>query len=281
MRICFGSVCFGWIIGLAAFAAPATSSATSVTITPSNHDTTIFKAGTSNSAGGQTLFYAGTNGNTGSAARSLLSFNLSSIPTSAVIQSVKLSLTLGQVAGGGLGGSDPTPRELDLRQVSDSWGEGTVSTGGGQGAAANAGDATWNARSFGSTNWTAAGGDFSSSVSGAQLINNTTGVVYNWDSTATTLDDGSTPANNSRMVSDVQSWVTNPGNNNGWILINTDETDLRTFRAFFSRENASSQPSLTITYVPEPGTLSLLAVAGVALALFVGRGRIAARSPVQ
>ena len=268
-----------WIVIGACFAA-APAQAAAVSLTSSNRDTTIFKAGTTNSAGGQTQMYVGTNGNSGSADRGLVSFDLSGIPSTAIVQSVQLNLTLSQVAGGGQGGADPTPRELDLHLLSAGWGEGTVSTGGGQGSAANSGDATWSDRSFSSTSpvaWTTAGGDFSASISGAQLINNVVNTTFTWDSTATTLNGGSTtlansnPVNNSQMVSDVQGWVSHPATNFGWILINTEEIAAKTFRAFFAREASTMKPSLTITYVPEPNSFAIMLVGSLGFGVLIWR----------
>jgi hypothetical protein len=52
-------------------------------------------------------------------------------------------------------------------------------------------------------------------------------------------------------------------------LENTDETDPKTFRAFYTREesNTALQPELQITYtaVPEPSSLALLGLTGFGL----------------
>jgi hypothetical protein len=52
------------------------------------------------------------------------------------------------------------------------------------------------------------------------------------------------------MVSDAQGWLDNPSSNFGWILVNEDETDTRTFRAYYSRETATAtwHPQLQVTY---------------------------------
>jgi hypothetical protein len=257
----------------AACLATAAAHAAVVTVSSSNRDTTIFQGSSGNSGGGQTQMYAGTNGNGDSGDRALLSFDLTGVPAGTV-QSVTLSLNLSQVAGGGMTGTDPTPHEIDLFALARSWGEGTVNTGGGQGAAANAGDATWSNSASPSTAWTTAGGDHAAAISGAQLVGNVTGTIITWNSTATTLIGGATTlsngsaVNNSQMVADVQSWLSHPATNFGWELINTDEVDAKTFRAFSSRESttASLRPLLTITLVPEPGTLTIMACGAVGLA---------------
>lgn len=213
------------------------SIAATVTITTSNHDNTIFSNGTANSLGGGVGMFAGTDANgVLGVKRALVSFDVAhNVPFGSIIQSVTLTMTLAQVAGAGSNftGGDATPRENDLHKVTTSWGEGTAGQGqpitlDGQGFAAGNGDATWTDRSFSAmtpTAWSTAGGDYSSTVSGSQIVgnphNNTT--QFTWSGPG--------------MVADVQSWLNSGDTNNfGWILLNTDETDPKTFRAFFTRE---------------------------------------------
>ncbi len=241
----------------------------SVTISSSNHDNTIFSGGTTNSLGAGIGMFAGTDANGASGVkRGLVSFDIKdNVPAGSTIQSVTLTLTLAQVAGAGSNftGGDATPREIDLHRVTASWGEGTAGSGqpitaDGQGFAAGNGDATWTDRSFSPSTpvaWTNAGGDFAAAVSAAQTVgnphNNTT--QFTWSGAG--------------MVADVQAWLNGADANNfGWILINTDETDAKTFRAFFTREQGGlTAPTLAITYLPapEPNT-ALLAAIGVLVA---------------
>jgi hypothetical protein len=254
---------------LSASLAATPLSASILTIGTSNHDTTIMRGGTGNSAGGQTQMYAGATGVSGSGDRALVSFDLTSLPAGAVIQSVQLTLTLSQVAGGGGGGGtpDPTPRVIDLYPIAQSWGEGTVNAGGFQGFAANTGDATWNSSASLSTAWTSAGVDGdppTGTVSGSQTVGNTLG-QYTWNSTT---------AGNSGMVSDVQAWVNSSAANFGWLLVNADENVLRTFRAFDTREIlTSAAPQLTITFVPEPASSVIMGFAACALVGIAARRR--------
>jgi hypothetical protein len=271
--VCVFFVFFTWLVASDALAG-------SVTIASSDRDTTIFTPGTGNSGGGQNQMYAGTSGTANSADRALFHFDVAdNLPSGVTIQSVTLSLTLSQVAGGGTGGGDPTPREIDLHRLSSNWGEGTVSTGGGKGDLANAGDATWINAFSPSTPWSTPtntpGGNFSAAASGAQVVNNVVNTVFTWDSTATTLNGGG-PTDNSKMVADVQSWLNSPLTNFGWILNNTNEADSKTFRAFFTREAAANvRPQLTIAWaVPEPASSALMAFAAVALAVLVLRRKL-------
>ncbi len=249
----------------------------SVTIT-SNHDTTILNTNGSSSLGGGIGMFAGTNGNGADGDhRALISFDVAgNVPAGSTITGVSLTLTLAMVAGGAgtAGAGDSLPREIDLHRVTKSWGEGTAGAGTtqlngtGQGFAASTGDATWTDSAFPSTNWNTVGGggDFSNTVSASQIVGNPPNFTtpFTWGSTAT-------------MVSDVQSWLDDPAENFGWTLINTDEADSRTFRAFFTREaaNVPSEaafiPALTINFVPEPSTRTAFLLGALGFAAVMWR----------
>jgi hypothetical protein len=226
-----------------------------------SHDTTIFQNNVNNSSGGGPGLFAGTNG-TSSPRRALISFDLSGIPAGATIDSVQLTLTVGQIAGSGGSGGMNT-ETIGLFAITSPWGEGTVQSGSlsiggtGQGFGANPGDATWTSSAFGQATWKNAGGDFVTTASASLTLNNATpGSSFTWGST-------------SLLVADVQRWLDTPSKNYGWEIINADETDPTTFDAFYSRDSlsvpgvtTSELPSLQITYtVPEPASGSLLAVA--------------------
>jgi hypothetical protein len=125
-------------------------------------DTMIFQNNINNGAGGAPGFFAGTNA-TPSIRRGLIEFDVSSIPTTAVITQVQLRLVIGQVAGMGGGVDDPV---IGLHKLLVDWGEAntgestsTTLGGIGQGSAAQNGDATWSARIFGSVSpWGQNGG---------------------------------------------------------------------------------------------------------------------------
>jgi hypothetical protein len=80
------------------------------------------------------------------------------------------------------------------------------------------------------------------------------------------------------MVSDVQGWLNDPTTNFGWALLG-DESGPGTARRFYSRESGSTGPSLQIDFTPpsgpvsnpEPGTITLLAVGGLALGGYTWR----------
>jgi hypothetical protein len=228
-----------------------------------SHDTTIFQDNFNNSDGGGPALYAGTNGSM-SPRRALLYFDIAdNLPAGATITSVQLVLTLAQVAGTGMGEGAGAPQTIRLYPLAQSWGEGTNGTGStimmsGGGSPANAGDATWDAAFYSATSptlWNSPGGDFVSTASASTSVSGTTvNIPFTW---------GSTP----QLVADARGWYNNPSSNFGWILKNDDETDARTYYAFYSREgnsNASDTPQLIITYtVPEPQTWGLLAAGGL------------------
>ncbi len=235
-----------------------------ITLQPSR-DTAIYSSQATHSNGGGAGLFAGTDG-TGAASRSLLAFDFSAIPSDATITEVKMTLTLGMVAGSGGSGGGSATATIGLFKVSQNWGEGTAGntsqssgiSGSGQGFNAVAGDATWSSAAYLSTLWATPGGDHATAASASLFLdNNTVGNSFTWLSTP-------------ELVADVQGWLTNPGANFGWELINANESVARTAYIFYSRNwpsfpsgNVNQVPMLEVTYmVPEPHTTALLA-AGV------------------
>jgi hypothetical protein len=233
-------------------------------------DASIFQNNVNNSSGAGNGLIAGTNAQS-SARRAAIAFDVAgALPVGAVIQDVKLHLTLASVAGsgGGDGGSSPTNVMIDLRCLAKDWGEGTTlqqspptdNVGGqGQGAVAGNGDATWNSNFHGVSSWTAPGGDFAA-PSASLLVDTLTNVTKTWTSAT--------------MLSDVEAWLANPSGNFGWMIVNQSESAASTARTFYSSEVATAayHPQLEITYatVPEPGTL-MLGMAASGCCLLVAR----------
>src|SRR5262249_20139472 len=88
----------------------------------------------------------------------------------------------------------------------------------------------------GSSLWSTPGGDFGSTSASLTIVGTTVGVPYTWASTT-------------GLVADVQHWLNTPADNHGWLLLNTNETGIQTFRAFSSREAAPGlRPDLSVTY---------------------------------
>jgi hypothetical protein len=162
--------------------------------------------------------------------RGVLAFDIAgSIQPGSTITGVSLSMNVSRVF-------NDTARTTELHKLLADWGEGTSQAPGeeGDGAPATTNDATWRHRFFDTIFWTTQGGDFSNTVSASQSV----GAIgeYTWSS--------------AQMVADVQSWLDNPANNFGWLVLG-DESGSGTAKRFDTRESASP-PVLTIEYTPGP-----------------------------
>lgn len=236
----------------AAFVLSAPASGVVVNLGASQ-DNTLFEdpAGSLSSGAGQWLFAGYTAQN--AKRRGLLGFNLSTIPAGSTINSVRLTLHMSRTI---------TATELiTLHEVTSSWGEGTSDSnamGGGAGAPATAGDATWLHRFYDTSTWNTAGGDFNPT---ALATTSVAGIgFYSW----------STPA----MAAQVQSWLNTPSTNNGWMLIG-NEADPGAVKRFDSRENltVANRPVLVVDYTPIPGIGSVTALSAIGLAGALRRRR--------
>jgi len=144
---------------------------------------------------------------TGEIRRGVLAFDIAgSIPPCSTITAVSLSLNMSRTLL-------ETARIVELHKLLADWGEGTSDAPGeeGDGAPATTNDATWRHRFFDTIFWAMQGGDFSAIVSASQSA----GPVgfYTWNST--------------QMVSDVQSWLDNPGFNFGWLVLGDESPSVR------------------------------------------------------
>lgn len=211
----------------------STLSAATVTLNPVA-DTSIMQNNPNNSLGEQLSIPSGTTAG-GAPTRVLLRFDPSAtIPANAVITSVSLKMVVNKenfVA---------PDAQFDLHRMLVSWAEGT---GLGQtGEPASAGETSWNKRVVPGVNWGAAGGlsgvDFAASISGSKVITSPGAQIF---------------ATSAGLVSDVQSWVSSPASNFGWMLICAAESRSSTARRFASREDSASTPVLTVTFdAPAP-----------------------------
>lgn len=223
-------------------------------------DNTIFQNNVNNSAGGAAGIFSGSNGG-GSPRRGLIAFDIAgNVPAGSLITGAQLTMYLGNAP-------NSNPQTIGLHRLSVDWGEGTAGSstpgigGGGNGFAAGAGDATWSTPTFGSGAWTNPGatGDYNPTASGSTSVTGPVETGFTWTST-------------SAMVSDLQSWLNNPAGNFGWAMVSAGEATGSSVKAFYSRtatQNSSGnplnpdfRPMLTITYIPEPSTIALVALAG-------------------
>ena len=170
--------------------------------------------------------------------RGLIAFNMSDkIPSGATIQSAVLTISMNKTISGN--------QTVSLHKLTADWGEGTSNAtfNEGMGAPATTNDATWLHRFFNSILWTTAGGDYISSASASKIVGGIASYSF---------------GSSSQMIADVQDWLDNPGNSNGWILIGSEDTTL-TAKRFASRNNANetSWPELSVTYLLPPCCIGL------------------------
>ena len=209
----------------------SSASAAMIVINP-DKDNTLYEydpAEGDQSNGAGFYFFAGETG-MGELRRAVLAFDIAgAIPAGSTITAVTLSMNMSRTALN-------TARTIELHKLLADWGEGTSQApmGEGDGAPATPNDATWRHRFFDTIFWTNEGGDFSATVSASQSV----GMIgqYTWSS--------------AQMVTDVQSWLDDSGDNFGWLVLG-DESTIATAKRFDSRESASA-PVLTIQYIPGP-----------------------------
>ncbi len=175
--------------------------------------------------------FCGRNGS-GSARRALVRFDVAgAVPAGSTIDSVTLTLNVSQ--------SISPDVSCSLHRVSADWGEGTSNSstfGGGGGAPATTGDATWIHRFYNTEMWATSGGDFAAQASATRLVGGPGSYIWN-----------STP----ELVADVQAWLDAPATNFGWIVIG-DESAIGTAKRFDTHEHtvAGVRPLLVVDFTP-------------------------------
>lgn len=209
-------------------------------------DTTLFQNSPENNLGAIGTLVAGTTG-AGQSNRALLKFDVAGmLPPSAVVQSVTLTLNVTKTIA-------IDTHRFRLHRMVRAWNEGTGS-GGNTGQGAQLDEPTWNARLFPDQLWAEPGGgatnDFLAEPSAEVNI----------------LAEGQYDFPSTNLVSDVNAWRLDEGQNFGWILICADEAVYPSSRRFGSREDATYTPQLRIEYqMPERNYLFLVPVADTAL----------------
>ncbi|GAB5554095.1 MAG: hypothetical protein Sapg2KO_36860 [Saprospiraceae bacterium] len=188
---------------------------------PASKDNSLFSENNNSNGGGDDLFTGRTN--QGNLRRTLIQFDLSTIPSGATITDAQLKIR----------GSRQAANAVAIHRLMADWGEGTsVATGqGGQGASPTNNDATWNFSFFNTTSWSTAGGDFMPTASATADVSS--GSTSNW-----------TGAN---VVADVQAWIDDSATNFGWIIIG-DESNNNSAVRLVSRESSTNAPELEVTY---------------------------------
>ena len=229
------------VAGIMIFAALTTAHAATVVIQAAK-DNTLYQDpnGAFSSGAGQNFFVGRVDViSTGELRRGVIAFNIAAaVPAGATITSVRLTLNMSRTTTG--------LQPVSLHRLLADWGEaGSVAPGGGgNGAPAQPGDATWLHRFYNTVLWTRAGGDFVATAS--------TTIQVGLAGQYTFL---STPG----MVADAQSWLDTPATNFGWIVIG-NESVLATAKRFDTKENiiASTRPALTVDFTTAaPGSGSV------------------------
>jgi len=194
-------------------------------------DNTMFESvtGALSNGSGQG-FFAGASDNPVLRRRALLAFNVTGLPSNAIITEVELRLFLGYTQA-------TASHTVSLHRALASWGEGTSDANGNETAGANSttGDATWIHRLYNTTLWSVPGGEFTAGASASTLVGITTGQTYEWSGAG--------------LVADVQGWLGSPATNFGWAVIG-NEAVARSQRRFDSSESATpaNRPTLSVTY---------------------------------
>jgi uncharacterized repeat protein (TIGR01451 family) len=161
--------------------------------------------------------------------RALLKYDFAGIPVTATIVGATFVATATAV-------DSSLSVSYGAYRVTRAWTEGAGGCGG------NAGQANWN-QAASATNWTNAGGDFT--TSGGATTNVSTVGAYQWN-----------------MLALVQDWVNNGQPNHGFIISSTTTTG-NEWKEFDGRTNATTanRPRLIVTY-----TLPSLPATGVSMA---------------
>ncbi|HSH39164.1 MAG TPA: PQQ-dependent sugar dehydrogenase [Chthoniobacterales bacterium] len=221
MRVFLIALAFLSFAGLSA-------SAETVSVGASKDNTLYEDAGGQVSNGQGIYLFTGKTGFRGGSElrRGLVAFDLTSIPANATVTAVTFAMFDSSFIAKAV--------NISLHKVARDWGEGPSNAGspGGSGTQAQRDDATWLHNFFDTSRWAAAGGDFSSSSSATTAVNGTNR-IYEWSGGG--------------LVADVQSWITNPDTNFGWVIVG-DEVNASNAQRFNTRENASNPPRLTVTY---------------------------------
>jgi hypothetical protein len=210
-----------------ALAAVAPAQIQTVELEPTRDTTLYFDATGSLANGAGSGLFVGRTGQS-RAVRALLFFDVAAaVPAGMVITRAELELQVSRTRSAGM--------TIGAHRVSQSWGEGSsnAARGGGGGAPATSGDATWLHRFFPGQLWTTPGGDFAAAASSTTSAGSFGAVL--WPTSAA-------------LVADAQAMLDQPATNFGWLLRGDENaSSLR----FDSREaTASLRPKLRLRYGP-------------------------------
>jgi hypothetical protein len=194
-----------------------------------SRDTTLYSdpTGSLGNGAGSGVFVGRTGA--GRATRALLYFDVAAaVPAGSVITRAELELQISRTRSGVMA--------IGVHRVSQSWGEGAsnAARGGGGGAPAQTGDATWLHRFFPSQTWTSPGGDFAAAASSSATAGSFGPVV--WPTSVA-------------LIADAQAMLDQPATNFGWLLRGDENLGAKRFD---SREapTATLRPKLRLRFAP-------------------------------
>lgn len=167
--------------------------------------------------------------------RALVRFDPSAIPSGAAV--LRAELRLHVVFSGASG---PTP--VGVHRVLQDWGEGASAStagGGGMGAPAAPGDATWTRAFHPGIAWAAPGGDFAATPTCTLAM--PIGGAF-----------ASPPAAGRALAEEVQRWRNGTLPNHGWLLKTDEVSPSARARRIDSRESQGPRPELHVDFLP-PG----------------------------
>jgi hypothetical protein len=245
-------------VGLSLLCGLATAASAGSATVYATQDAMIFATSggsdTGNSSGKGPGMFAGADAGS-EKKRALVTFNLASagIPGGATIDSVVMTLVLGQVAGyGGAGCSSScsyTSRTIRLYHLNTTWNEGnsgsptsTTIGGTGHGWTTASGDTSWTYTNYSGSSWTSAGGDYNAT----EIASSTFGPTFPLGATHTWSSAG--------MVTDVQNWLSSSSSYKGWILKSDIEGSSTSFLGWWTKDGAAANsntalaPKLDITW---------------------------------
>jgi hypothetical protein len=222
-------------------------------------------ADTGNASGKGPGMFAGADGSS-NMKRALVLFDLSGVSPSATVDTVTMSMVVGQVAGsgGGAGGGAFPTRHIRLYQLNSPnglWTEGntqsptSMSIGGtGQGASyssCNCSDVSWTHASYsspGAVSWANLGADFTT----PDVFDNPI-TTFSIGTTSTFFGDGPNSVELS-FVATVQDWISNPSHNQGFLIKSDLETMPTSFLGWWTKDGAAANsnsalsPTIEVTY---------------------------------
>ena len=208
--------------------------AQNTSILPAIKDNSMFSESGSESLGMGKLFAGQTC--QGNNRRALIEFDLSAIPTDAIITEVILELGTENSGDNGDG-------VIEIFGVTKEWGEGD-SFGSGGGGSAVAPDATWTDAMFGTITWDTPGGDFDPTVLSSRFTTeNFTTISF---------------PSSGNFIEQVEAWINDPSSNHGVLIRGVEDLTCSAYR--FGSKDTGEAPTLTVTWAEdcEPYITNLL-----------------------